>query len=877
MKKIISLFMIVCLISTLLPTIIAPTVVSAETITTEVYSETFDDISAFTLEDEGTQKVLKKNGKPQWYFADSDDAFNEAFPVEVTDLLKAPTNDAINSKCANNDSTAAMQLSGYTIGTSTVMYLNLDKKYTEGKLNFSLKLRRPGYNSSSSQLGINLFEDECTSYETANPAVSTAPANKKVSSINFVNHNGTPKFGKNYYDEYGRFTSSIVMGSDYKDNFKGWPRLDIEVDFDEKKVNYKVYSKSDYSLHVSNTVYSLDFLNEGAEGVSAIALSAGYSESEQLSSTINSISVDDVVITHTVTKLAEADISLDGKPIVGETLTGTYKAYSHEFNHPESQSVCTWYRAESHDLTTSFEIIKQENISVGKASTYEVTDEDLDHYIAFAVTPYATENGENVAGNEAALFVEGGAIRPYYDAPFSVITYPKEGDYIYTRDSVKLSANTICDSSDVTKVEYYANGDLIAESTEAPFDTEATLDVGHYGIVARAYNADGKYTDSPAVNIIVTSMKSVKFYQQDGTSPLSNTVTAYDGIVAKVEVANTSGETMYPTLVVGAYDDNKLIGIAVSKQETVTGGAVKNLSVEMSINNYQRVNIDCLRAFVWNADTCENYCEPTQFNRKDIKVLTIGNSFANNAATYIRSIGAADGENIIVGKANISSSTLETHVRLYGEDKKSYPLSITGKVVPFNCTLTECLEAEEWDFITIQQVSFKSHLFDTYEPYLTKLNNIIKKHAPQAKVIFHQTWAYTEKCARLADPTNSYYTKYFNGMTQDDMFAGIEYASKQASETIGCRIFPSGLAFQNARKVKPDSSFDNVGGFLNNNGDGYHANERGKFLAGAVYYECMTGNSMLDNTYKVSDISDENMEILRKAAHEAVLEYNWIN
>lgn len=876
MKKIISMLLIMAMFTAMVPMITVPMTVTAETITNVVYEENFDEVDKFTLEADGAQKVLKKDGAAQWYIADSDDTFNEAFPTDVSGLLSAPVNDSANSSYANNGSAAAVQLSGYTIGTSTLFYYNLDKKYTKGKLNFSLKLRRPGYSSSSSQLAINLFEDACSSYDTATPALSKTAVNKKVASINFVNHGGTPKFGHNYYDEYGRQTTSIQIGSTYKNNLKGWPRVDIEVDFEEQKVSYKIFSKTDYAYQVATT-YEMDFVNEGAAGVSAIAISAGYSESESLSSNLTTISFDDVKVTHSLTRVGEAEVGLVGKPIVGQTLTGTYKAYSHEFNHPEAQSTCTWYRADNYDLTTAFEVIKTEDIKVGETSTYTVTEEDLDKYIAFAVTPVATEPEGEVVGNEAYLFVDGGAVRPYYDSPFSALISPKSGDYIYTLENVKLSANVICDSSDIEKVEYYANGTLIATSTEAPYSTEANLDVGHYDIVARAYNATGVYTDSDPVGIKVTSMKAVKFYQEDGESPLSNTLTAYDGIVAKVEVANTSTETMYPTLVVGSYDDNKLIGIACSASEVVKAGETKNMSVEMPISNYQRINMDKFRAFVWNADTCENYCEPTDFNRKDVRVLTIGNSFANNAATYLRSIAKADGENLILGKANISSTAFDSHTRIYKEGKASYPLSVTGKVVPFNCTLAECLEIEEWDFITIQQVSFKSHLYDTYQPHMQNLANIIKKHAPQAKVILHQTWAYTEKCERLIDSSNSYYKKYFNGMTQEEMFDGIVDASKQGSEAVGCRVFPSGLAFQLVRRQIPDSTIEGIGGFLNQNGDGYHANEKGKFLAGAVYYECMTGNSMLNNTFKVDNVSDSNMQILRQAAHDAAVEYGWIN
>mgnify|MGYP006935847419 CR=1 FL=1 len=112
----------------------------------------------------------------------------------------------------------------------------------------------------------------------------------------------------------------------------------------------------------------------------------------------------------------------------------------------------------------------------------------------------------------------------------------------------------------------------------------------------------------------------------------------------------------------------------------------------MPISNFQRINTDKFRAFVWNTDTYENYCDPTQFNRKDIRLLTIGNSFANNAATYIRKIASEDGENIIVGKANISNSSFDTHNTNYNQKRAVYALQLTGRTFDSKLTIQECLE-----------------------------------------------------------------------------------------------------------------------------------------------------------------------------------------
>jgi hypothetical protein len=53
----------------------------------------------------------------------------------------------------------------------------------------------------------------------------------------------------------------------------------------------------------------------------------------------------------------------------------------------------------------------------------------------------------------------------------------------------------------------------------------------------------------------------------------------------------------------------------------------------------------------------------------------------------------------------------------------------------------------KWDYVTIQQASIKSHDFSTYQPHAGFLRDLITKHAPQAKLLIHQTWAY-----RVDDP-----------------------------------------------------------------------------------------------------------------------------
>jgi hypothetical protein len=50
-------------------------------------------------------------------------------------------------------------------------------------------------------------------------------------------------------------------------------------------------------------------------------------------------------------------------------------------------------------------------------------------------------------------------------------------------------------------------------------------------------------------------------------------------------------------------------------------------------------------------------------------------------------------------------------------------------------------------FVTIQQRSISSHDVTTYRPYAANLRDYVKKHAPNAELLLHETWAY-----RVDDP-----------------------------------------------------------------------------------------------------------------------------
>ena len=209
-----------------------------------------------------------------------------------------------------------------------------------------------------------------------------------------------------------------------------------------------------------------------------------------------------------------------------------------------------------------------------------------------------------------------------------------------------------------------------------------------------------------------------------------------------------------------------------------------------------------------------------------------------------------------------------------------------------SATLKEALVSQKWNFVTLQQVSDLSWKAETFYPYIEKLYDLVKKFAPQAQIVIHQTWAYRCDAHELE--------KY--GISQNEMFTRLKQSYYDASKKLGCRVIPCGEAFQKARaifKYTPDKNYDYedakplelpdqskslIKGYFWKTGntatgkaeltlDGRHGNEKGCYLANAVWYEMFTKNSILDNKFCPEGVSQDELDILKHVAHETVIEY----
>ncbi|MCH5376527.1 MAG: DUF4886 domain-containing protein, partial [Planctomycetes bacterium] len=236
-------------------------------------------------------------------------------------------------------------------------------------------------------------------------------------------------------------------------------------------------------------------------------------------------------------------------------------------------------------------------------------------------------------------------------------------------------------------------------------------------------------------------------------------------------------------------------------------------------------------------------------------------------------------------------------LQLHAEKMQKYEQDASDKdgLYSNGHSLQQELTAEPWDFVTIQQLSIKSHNIDTYRPYAGQLAACIRKHAPNARLMLHQTWAY-----RCDDPRFAVKSPQpGEPATQEEMYRGLCNAYRTIAAELDAGRIPVGDAFYQADTdpqwgYQPDTNFDfqnaqsphlpnqthslHVGwrwtkqpdGSSKLGMDGHHANSAGEYLGACVFYEVLFEDSVVGNTFVPSGLDPEYARFLQEAAHRAV-------
>lgn len=289
--------------------------------------------------------------------------------------------------------------------------------------------------------------------------------------------------------------------------------------------------------------------------------------------------------------------------------------------------------------------------------------------------------------------------------------------------------------------------------------------------------------------------------------------------------------------------------------------------------------------------------------RDEVKLLTIGNSFANDSVAFLPALAEAGGKKLTMFRANLGGCSFERHARHLAaaladpEDKSTEARPYTNNAVLGlqglkTVSLVDALKAQPWDFVTIQQVSSQSYKPESYEPYASQIIAAIRELAPQAEILIHQTWAYRE---------DHHFFRANDGFTPAKMYEDSRAAYHQlAANYGGLRILPVGDAMHLARQTPrwtfaPDPSFDYKNPVMDTlpdqsaslmvgwrwvtkkdtgekkfERDSIHANTAGRYLGATTWYQVLYGTNELPTDYTPAGLAAEDAADLRLHALAAV-------
>ena len=234
-----------------------------------------------------------------------------------------------------------------------------------------------------------------------------------------------------------------------------------------------------------------------------------------------------------------------------------------------------------------------------------------------------------------------------------------------------------------------------------------------------------------------------------------------------------------------------------------------------------------------------------------MNVLAIGNSYSQDGTRYVHQLAESCGENINITNLVIGGCPLYRHFKNMHTEAAVYGHEFNGFFTGLVVSLKDALLAVEWDVITIQQQSFNSTIYETWQPYLDELVAYIRKLCPHAKLFLQQTWGYKNDSPGL---------KHFADGSA--MFAAVKPNYERAAKEVGAdMIIRSGEVLEG---FKANGVYDYFR-------DNIHVSKGlGRYALGLMWLKALTGKSPYETgEIKLDEeISDELVALAKKIVEE---------
>ncbi len=240
--------------------------------------------------------------------------------------------------------------------------------------------------------------------------------------------------------------------------------------------------------------------------------------------------------------------------------------------------------------------------------------------------------------------------------------------------------------------------------------------------------------------------------------------------------------------------------------------------------------------------------------RRQFQLLVVGNSFSEDALYYLHDICAAADVPCKVVNLYIGGCSLQRHCENIDSGEQVYQYQCNGHFDGRMVSLEEALSEGAWDYILMQQASHDSGLWETYEPWLSRLADYLRHGCPGAELLLHKTWAYEQ------DSTHEAFERYH--CSQQEMYEALSHCYQKAAAQLGVRMIPSADVIQ---AVRGEAGFRYERGEQSLCRDGFHMHMiYGRFLLGALFYAFLTGKNICENPFCPDGAEADKIQVIRR-------------
>ncbi len=221
------------------------------------------------------------------------------------------------------------------------------------------------------------------------------------------------------------------------------------------------------------------------------------------------------------------------------------------------------------------------------------------------------------------------------------------------------------------------------------------------------------------------------------------------------------------------------------------------------------------------------------FAPKPLKVLAIGNSYSVSVTRQLPQVAADLGLPLDLLSANVGGCSLERQIKLMDDPSQvtnhapwytnwSYAdggaPDLPAKTWNY---LKDAIAADDWDVITIQQVSHQSWRPESFHPWGDELVKRIRAIRPRAEIVVQEVWSDHPGSGRLSKWQ----------LSAEEMYSRIHTSYANFAAPYGFRVIPTGTAVEAARKVT----------MVHKKVHDPHLNTAGEFLQALVWAKTLFG------------------------------------